>query len=276
MTFRLGVGVLGLTAILLNGCSKTSNNTAAAIVTRADATPATLTPREIAEPFLKSLGEGKVTLKQLTPTCLKQIAPPTKADKEGFNELDAIKFLARFENTRFIILEEIKINDAMTFRGRAETLDVKDAFTLRLIGTPDGLKVAWLHRSERMAMNIPYPSDATLAEAQDTLRTFLDLLIGDDPSQARELMAMTWRQAAAPPPPTSARSYDEGFLTQKLKAWRGGALNYTIQKADLDANRETATFTVELEADGKKIPHSAKVSKDKSSGQWIVEAFAKS
>ena len=91
-------------------------------------------------------------------------------------------------------------------RGRAESPNRKEAFALRMVKDGDAFKVDWLHRSERMGLEIKAVADPDLAAAQDAVRNFLDLLIGGDHRQAATLMTPAWRKRTSPPHPADERN----------------------------------------------------------------------
>ena len=130
----------------------------------------------------------------------------------------------RFRDTRFVLLpEEVRLANGVVFRGRAEKADRREAFTLRMVKELDGYKCDWLHRSERFGMEIKPPADAELTAAQDTVRNFLDILLGGDLRQAHALMAPEWKRKLAPPYPSDEKAgltYNPGFLTGATKAWK--------------------------------------------------------
>jgi hypothetical protein len=228
------------------------------------------TPRQASEAFLADLGEGRVTPTQLTASFLKAIARP-----KGDAEADARDFLARFKGARFFILEETTFGNAVVVRGRAESPDRKDAFTLRLVND-GGYKLDWLHQSERMGMNIKTAADPELAASQDAVRNFLDVLLGGELRLAHALMTPEWKKKLAPPTPADVRDgydYSPGFLTQTTRAWKGEYVGYALPKAELNAANDGATFTAELEAGGMITQYFVKATK--SGGQWLIEAFDK-
>lgn len=233
------------------------------------------TVRQTAETLLNALGDGKLGPMQMTPWFRAAIAPPRTDDQKamGYNSTEMQKFTAKFEGVKFSFLEEEKVGDAVVFRGRAESPGSKTAFTLRLVKDGDNQKIDWFHRSSHISLGIATPPDATLATAQDVLRNFLDLVLHSDPAQAQWLMAPEWRKRIAPPAPGSMDEYAVGFLTQQMKAWRAGAVNYTITKSDSTA--DAWTFTVEFEGASGKVPHHVKLSKDKATGRWVVADFSK-
>jgi hypothetical protein len=135
-------------------------------------------------------------------------------------------------------------------------------------------------------MGIASPADPDLAAAQDTVRNMLDLLLGSRPEDLRSLeqlhalMTAEWKKRLSPLPPDAkvkdGREYEPGFLTQALRGWALGATAYTLSDAKLDPSRETATLVVDFEVDGKKVPHTVKVTKDPGTGWWLVAGFDRS
>jgi hypothetical protein len=236
-------------------------------------------PRDAAEALLRSLGEGKLTPDQLTPYFRAAIAPPQTEDerKAGYSDAQVREWLQAFAGTKFAFLEQTKFGNAVVERGRAESGDSKVAFTLRLAREDAGYKIDWLHRSTQLSL-VASPADPDLLAAQDTVRNFLDLLLGGDLRQAQALMAPAWRKQVAPPTPREVRNgldYDPGFLTQTMRSWKGGAAGYTFPKATLGPNKDTAAFTAELGADGRNTAWAVKAAKDSKTGRWLVTDFDK-
>src|SRR5262249_31590260 len=125
------------------------------------------TLRQAADAFLADLGERQVTPAQFTASFLKAIARP-----KGDAEADAREYLAHFKGARFFILEETTFGNAVVVRGRAESPNRKDAFSLRLVND-GGDKLDWLHRSQRMGGDIKAPPDPEPAAAPERGRKFL-------------------------------------------------------------------------------------------------------
>ena len=122
------------------------------------------------------------------------------------------------------------------------------------------------------------PVNPDLLGPQDAVRNFLDLLLGGDVRQAQALMALAWKKSQAPAPPAEARKgaeYDAGFLAQAMRAWKGDAVAYGIPEGEISPAKDTATFTVELEAAGRKTPYTVQAVKDPATGWWLIAAFDK-
>jgi hypothetical protein len=244
------------------------------------------TPMEATDTFLKALGEGKVKPAQLTVNFKKQIAPPaTEAEKLiGYSDGRAQEWLDGFRDTKFVVSDTAQFGEAVAVRGRAEAANRREAFALRLVGTPskDGATyhLDWLHRSERMGSEIKLTTDPDLAAAQDVVRNFLDVLLGGDLRQAHALMTSTWKKSIAPPTPADARDgldYSPGFLTQTTRAWKRDFTGYSLPKADFtpEQGRSAATFTAVFQTSGQSVPYTVRAVKDKATGWWLVEAFEK-
>jgi hypothetical protein len=192
-------------------------------------------------------------------------------------EADIREWLARFRDTRFVLLpEEVRLANGVVFRGRAEKADRREAFTLRMVKELDGYKCDWLHRSERFGMEIKPPADAELTAAQDTVRNFLDILLGGDLRQAHALMAPEWKRKLAPPYPSDEKAgltYNPGFLTGATKAWKRDYTGYTLPKAALGPDKMTATFTAEFQAGGQTVPYTVTAARDPATGRWLIQDF---
>jgi len=238
------------------------------------------TARQAADAFLKDLADGRVTPNQLTAQFRVDIAPPTSDEDKtaGFSESAARDWLARFKGANFIVRDADNFGDAIVLRGRAQVPGQAEAFTLRMVKGPSGYLCDWLHRSTIIGSEIKAPADPDLAAAQDTVRNFLDLLLGGDHRQLHALMPLDWKKKLAPPPPAEARKgaeFDRGFLTQTTRSWKGEYVGYTLSKQELGPNKTTATFTAELEAGGQKTPYTVQAVKDPASGRWLVAGFDK-
>ncbi len=236
--------------------------------------------RQAADAFLVALRDRTATPDQLTQGLRAAIAPPmTDQDKKtGYSNANAQEWLAKFRDTRFIAGEESKFGNAIVLRGRAESPTKKEAFALRLVKDANGYKADWLQTSGHLSSNIPTPLDADLAAAQDTVRNMLDLLVGDSFDQAHVLMTLAWKKAISPLGDARVQGgleYEPGFLKQKLRSWAGGATGYTLSDGKLNSSRNGASFVVDLEKEGKKVPHTVKVKKDPASGWWLVDGFDK-
>lgn len=231
--------------------------------------------RQAGDDVLKLLGEGKIGPGQLTPGFRAEIAPPATDEekKAGYSESSLKKFLARFEGGKFPILEDGTVGSYLVFRGRAEFPGGKDAFSIRLLTGGEAPLIDWLHRTDKMAVGVPKQPTAELGLAAEVARDFLALLIGIDPTPAQPLMSLGWRKGLAPAAPGSKSEYEAGFLAQQMKSWRAGAVGYSITKAELLPNKSAAVFSIELEADGKKLPYVVRMALENN--RWTVTAFDK-
>ena len=259
------------------GGSTGSGTTGAAI---ADAGPPS---RQDADQFFVALRDRTATPTQLTKPFCVAIAPPmTDEDKKlGYSQANAQEWLAQFRDTKFPVMEETKFGNAIVLRGRAEFPTKKEAFAVRLIRDGSGYKVDWLqHSGQYLSMNIASPADPDLAAAQDTVRNMLDLMLGNNFKDAPLLMTLEWKKRLSPLPPDAkpkdGLEYDPGFLVPALRNVVFGATAYTLSDAKLDPSRETTTFVVDFEVDGKKVPHTVKVTKDNGTGWWLVAGFDRS
>ena len=234
-------------------------------------------PRQEAEAFLRDLGEEKVGPERLTATFRKQVPPPAVDGvvKAEPTEADIREWLEKFKGTQFVLAQqEVRFGPAVVFRGRAEATNRKEAFTLRMIKEGRGYKADWLHRSERFGMEIKPPPDQDLTAAQDTVRNFLDILLGGDLRQAQALMAPAWKKKLAPPYPADEKAglnYNPGFLTGVTKSWKRDFTGYTLPKAELGPDKTTATFGVEFQAGEKAVSYTVKAAKDSATGPWLIQ-----
>lgn len=238
------------------------------------------TARHAADAFLKELGDGKTTPDQLTSEFRQQIGPPVTDDekKAGFSDSTARDWLARFKGATFVVGEESKLGDGIVLRGRAQVPGQAQAFALRVVKGSNGYLADWLHLAGIMGSEIKTPADPDLAAAQDVVRNFLDLVLGGDHRQVHVLMTPDWKKRLAPPTPADARKgfdYDPGFLTQSTRSWKREYVGYTLSKQELNAGKDGATFTAELEAGGQKTTYAVQATKDKATGRWLVAAFDK-
>jgi hypothetical protein len=279
------IATAALIALLLFscGCNKKPNGNSSPVSssTSNGAASSGPTSREAAEAFLQSLKDGKATPEQLTVAFRASIAPP-KIDgdkKAGYSASEARDWLTRFQGTNFVVGEEANLGDGIVLRGRAESPNRREAFSLRMVKNGSNFKVDWLHRSERMGTDIKSPADADLLGAQDAVRNFLDVLLGGDLRLAHALMSSAWKKSLAPATPGDVRDgfdYSPGFLTQTTRSWKiGEYLGYKLPKAELAADKFAATFTAELDAGATKTPYTVLTVKDKTSGQWLIESFSK-
>jgi len=234
-------------------------------------------PRQQAEAFLRALGEGKVGPQALSESFRKQIPPPAVEGmvKAEPTDADIREWLEKFKDTKFVIgQQEVRFGPAVVFRGRAEAPNRREAFTLRMVKEgPGGYKADWLHRSERFGMEIQVPPEQALTAAQDTVRNFLDILLGGDLRQAHALMAPAWRKKLAPPYPADEKAgltFNPGFLTGVTKSWKRDFTGYTLPKAELGPDKKTATFGAEFQAGEKAVSYTVKAAKDPATDQWTI------
>ena len=275
-TARRGMIVLASAfCVALAGCdSKPKSGAAGTAGTDTSAGPAgtgTQTARQAADEYLKELGAGKVTPDRLTTEFAGVVSRKRAADE--IND-----WLGGFKGASFVVAEESRFGDAVAVRGRMQAPGQAQAFALRLVKDGSAYKADWLHRSDRQGSEIKNQSDADLAAAQDTVRNFLDVLFGGDHRLAHALMAAPWKKSLSPPAPADQRDgydYGPGFLTAKTRQWSGGILGYTFTKSELDPNKTTATFTVELAAESQKATVIVKAAKDPATGRWMVTDFDK-
>jgi hypothetical protein len=277
------VAALAVTALALAGCdSRQSRGTGAGLAPPPGPVGGPApgpSPRAAAESLLTAVADGKVTPEQLTPAFRTAIAPPQTDDdkKAGYSGARLRQWLDEFAGAKFAFLEQTKVGTAVVERGRVESGNSKDAFTLRTVPAGAGYQIDWLHRSAHLGL-VPVSADPDLLAPQDAVRNFLDLLLGGDLRQAQALMAPAWKKAQAPAPPAEARKgaeYDAGFLAQAMRSWKGDAVAYSVSKSSLNPAKDAATFTVELEAGGKKTSYTVQAVKDKDTGWWLVAAFDK-
>ena len=230
--------------------------------------PATKTARAEADKFLTALGAGKATVADLTDAFRAHLPE------------DASLFLGRFDRTKFVVAEETAYAGAIVLRGRADSPDRKDGFTIRLVQDTMTFKVDWLSRSDRMWLPAPPTTrydDPDLAGAVDTTRNFLDTLLGGDLLQTQALMAPAWRKqiAAANADTKTGLDYDPSFLTLKMKFWRADVVGYSVRSATLAESKHAATVVAGLESGGAKVTWIVKAVQDKATRQWAIEDFVK-
>jgi hypothetical protein len=238
--------------------------------------------RQDAEQFLATVRDRTATPANLTKPLCAAVAPPvTDEDKKlGYSQAKVQEWLAQFRDTKFPVMEETKFGNAIVLRGRAEFPTKKEAFALRMTRDGDGYKADWLQHSDHLSMGIAAPADPDLAAGQDTVRNMLDLMLGNNFKDAQLLMTLEWKKRLSPLPPDAKSKdgleYDPGFLTPALRGLVFGATAYTLSDPKLDPSRESAIFVVDFEVDGKKVPHTVKVLKDKATGWWLVAGFDQS
>ncbi|WP_020468238.1 hypothetical protein [Zavarzinella formosa] len=279
-----GSGLL-LALALMTGCKEQSTATKPSSKPSTTDTVATLpqgpSARAKADEFLKALSEGKAKPDDLTPAFKKTISKPMTDEekKVGYSDADVQNFLSKFEKMTVEDVKESGYGNTIVLRGRAKSPNKVDAFCLKMIREANGLKVDWLHRSDRfLAGDAPKTEEPELAAASDTARNFLETLIGGDLRQAQALMLPSWLASIEAPSETDKKNgfaYNVGFVTQKMKSWRGETIAYSMPKSELTGNKDAATVTAELESGGQKKTYQVKLVKDKTTGQWLVEDFAK-
>jgi hypothetical protein len=259
-----GVVLAAVAVVVLTGCDNKPAANAPG-----NTTPGDPTPRQQADEFLRKLGDGTVSPAQFTATF--QSAITRSKDPAA----DAREYIDQFRGANFVISEEATFGDFLVVRGRVEAPKYKEAFTLRMVKLADGYKADWLHRSERMGLNIKSPADPDLAAAQDTARNFVDLILGGDVRLAQALMTPAWRTKLAGPTALDTKDgldYSPGFLTQTMRSWKGDATGYSVSKAELNAAKDEATITFEFDVpNGAKVPYAVKTVK--ATGQWLVASF---
>jgi hypothetical protein len=277
-----GVGACLAAVVALAGCDRKPAGTGAGPSGPAGTTiepdgggpPA----RQQAEAFLRDLSDAKVGPERLTAAFRNEIPPPAVegTPRAAATDEDVRDWLAQFRDTRFILLpEEIRLaNGGVAYRGRAEKGNRKEAFALRLVKEGGAYKCDWLHRSEHFELGIKPPSNAELTMAQDTVRNFLDILLGGDLRQAHALMDPAWKAKLAPPYESDKKAgltYNRGFLTGVTKAWKRDYTGYSLPKAELGSDKATATFGVEFQAGGRTVSYTLKAAKDPATGRWLVQ-----
>lgn len=235
--------------------------------------------RQAADAFLVALRDRTATPSQLTPAFCAAISPPiSDQDKKvGYSTVGVQEWLAQFRDTQFPVIEETRFGNVIVLRGRAEFSTKKEAFALRMVKEGAAYKADWLHHSQYLSMGISSPVDPSLAAAQDTTRNMLDLLLGREVRMAQALMAPEWKKVLSPLASEVKRKdgleYDPGFLDQNLRALVGTATSYSLTDAKLNSSMDGATFVMEFESEGMKVPHTVKVKKDGSTGWWLIEGF---
>jgi hypothetical protein len=183
----------------------------------------------------------------------------------------------RFDQSKWVVGEFAQFGPYLVARGRAEMPKGKSAFSLRLTQRGDEFIADWIQISDHFGISSPYPTDPDLALAQDVVRNFLELLIGGDMRQAHGLMLPAWRKTISPLPPNYKSKedldYEPAFLTRTLRALASGATTFKLSNAKLSQARDEAAFAVELEAEGKKIPHTVRAKRVAESSEWFVAGF---
>lgn len=270
---RVAVVLATVVAIALAGCdNKPKSGSAGPDLPGTGAGPAVGTPtaRQAADEFLKDLGAGKVTPDRLTADFTGKVSRTRSSD-----EING--WLAAFKGAAFVVAEEARFGDAIALRGRMQGPGKAEAFALRMVKDGSTYKTDWLHRSDRQGSEIKPQADLELVAAQDSVRNFLDVLLGGDHRLAHALMAPAWKKTLSPPAPTDQRDgydYGPGFLAVKTRQWSSGVLGYTLTKAELGANKDSATFTAELAAEGQRdLSCTVKAAKDGATGRWLIADF---
>lgn len=247
---------------------------------KSDSVAPTSTAKQAANELFKQLADGTVKASQLTANFKKNLTKGfTDEDKRaGYSEGDVHSFLRGFEKATFEDVKEEKLGTAFGFRGRLKTQTDVKAFALRLVKSGNGYEIDWLHKSDRQCSLPEVPSDGELALAYDSARNFVDTLLGGDLTQTHALMDATWRKDLAPPfEPDLKRglSFDPGYLTTRMRPWKGDFIGYSLTQPQLLPNKEEATFIAQMEALGTKVPYLVKASKNKNTSEWVITAFAK-
>jgi hypothetical protein len=289
-TDRRPVGLLAAALVALAGCDGKPKDGGGGTETtgtgggrgdRAAVATAGPTPRQAADAFLKDLGEGNVTPDRVTTSFARKVGRPFPKGAEGgpgYSPPEVHAWLGQFNGATFTVGKETKAGEAIVLRGLAQFPDKSaGAFTLRVVKDGKAYKIDWVHRSGRQASEVETPVDPDLAAAQDTVRNFLDLLLGGDLKQARSLMAPAWRTRLSPPAPSDVREgYDfgPGFLDAKLRSWRGeNFVDYTLPAGEFGPNKDAATFVAGMQAGGQKVPYVVKAARDPVTGEWLVNDF---
>lgn len=279
----LGLGVL---ALALSGCdSGRSGGSGSGVMPAQGGAPAAAgesSPRQAAESFLNTLAAGVVRPELVTTDFARAVAPPPRGPNGELAEVrpDQVgHWLGQFKGAQFVVGEETKVGNGIALRGRVQTPGKAEAFAMRWVKDGGRYKLDWLHRSERQGSDIKPQADPDVAAAQDTVRNFLDVLLGGDLRLAHALMAPAWKKALSPPGPADVRDgfdYGPGFLTVKTKSWRGDQiLGYTFTKVEPSPAKDSVTFTAELAGEGQKTPCTVKATKDPATGRWFVADFEK-
>lgn len=278
--------VVFVVLVLTIGCdnrkpAKTTPATNKTDVSGETTVPATgSSAKQVADGVLKQLSEGKVPVSQLSASFKKHLTKAfTDEDKKaGFAASDVEAFLRRFEKATFEDVKEDKLGNGFSYRGRMKTANDINAFSLRLVKNGNDYLVDWLHKSERQCSLPEVPSDPDLAAAYDVARNFIDTLLGGDLTQTHALMNPAWRKSIAPPFEPDLKKgldFDRGFLTTKTRSWKADYVGYGLTKPELASSKDTATFVANMEALGTKTPYLVKASKDKTTGEWLIDSFAK-
>jgi hypothetical protein len=274
---RLACGLVAIVA--LAGCESRGTSTGTANGTTSGGALAGRTPRQATDDFLNDLGAGTVTPARLTPGFKELLTRPVTGEKKklSYSDEPAREFLKRFDKSKWTVGEFAEFGPYLVARGRVEMPKAKSAFSIRLTQRGDVFVADWIQVSDHFGTSSPYPSDPDLALAQDVVRNFLELLLGGDTRQAHSLMLPAWRKSLSPLPPNYKSKddldYEPAFLIRALRAWASGATTFALSDAKLSQTRDEATFAVELEAEGKKIPHTVRAKKVAESTQWLVAGF---
>lgn len=237
--------------------------------------------RKLADGFVQKLAEGKVTPDELTVNFKKTISRPTTEEekKVGYSDADVKQWLSRLEKITLDDPIETTLENGLVLRGRAKTPGKIDAFCIRIVRDGLNAKIDWLHRAERFYAGTPLKfEDNDLAVAYDTARNFLETMLGGDLRQAQAVMNPAWLTSIEPPSDADKKNgftFNVGFVNQKMRSWRGETVGYSMPKGEMTGNKDGATITAELEAAGEKKTYLVKLIKDKKSGQWLVDDFAK-
>lgn len=202
----------------------------------------TLKPRQIAEEFLKSLGEGQASVDALAPSLRTRIAPPFHASEKavGFSEQKAKAWLSTFPQGKYTIDSEKTLPIGSVFRGTAPVAGKSAKFTLIV----DAGKIAWLHTAPLPVEMSRLEGSAELAAASEICRAFVETLIGSDLKLCQLTLSPALKADLAPP---FASEKDLGFspakLENKLKSLRGDG-TATIREAKAEGS--AVAFRVSL------------------------------
>jgi hypothetical protein len=265
-------GLLASAIVGLAGCESKPTGSGSAGPAAGPKAAVEETPREAADGILRELVQASIGPKKFTSRFRDRFYAPGQHPTSIFTEITMA-----FKGATFRISEEDRVGDATAFRGLVKFADNKSAaFCLRLVKAPHSYEVDWLHQSERQASSVKPPADPALAVPQDTVRNFLDVMLGGDPRQAQSLMALEWKKRLAPSQGSDARKgveYDYGFVDQSIRSWKRGPLGYTLSAGEFGPNKDTATFIATMDSGSSTKPYVVKATKDKETGEWLVSDF---
>ncbi|MEZ6140297.1 MAG: hypothetical protein R3B84_06980 [Zavarzinella sp.] len=262
-----------------NGSGTTVNTNVSLKPSVVNNNPTTSQPRGEANNLLDLISKGTAKPEQFTERFLSLIAPPTsQAEKTaGYSATDLSIWLSRFEKAKFVVNEENTFAKTIALHGRVELPSGKSAFTVHVTQGAKGYQISWLHRSDRMASEVKLPSGDTSIEVFEISRCFLDLTFGGDRLQAQQLMSNSFkeREGGAPTAADMAvgRTYDFGFLNQKMASWGRGVTGYSITLVTIDATGKQATAAIKLYQEGGNSD--ATIQLEKPAESWLVSNFKK-